>query len=1546
MLATPAAAEAQAGDGAGCSDKLTLKVPGETASELGWLFLEPGDSIEMTATSTLGFRQGYSDWNVYVGLWRWDVGGFPGTEVTDRGFTVYGWTDPPEPKERTVTLRNSNTTAHMVLELSYGMERLTLEQDAQTELSNFEIVHADGSRSAACVHPYDAGDRPERVCFSEPRIAVGDPGEVRSEPFDLAPNEWITMKMLDERVLNVIDGELQTFGTWGDWNIQGALVAPGAPVNWSDPTSPDAPIDKDTENTLLVWSRRGYLDSRIQLKNTSNLSTVQVVFRISYARTGDQNNPNRASSSMLYALVDGQRFCLRPNESTPGWDRAPTCAADGTSQMKATITNPSDSAETYRIVVVDTVSLDHLLDAEPTTVPAGGAAELSLSGIPDGRWQLTVYQGTTALEPSKVFTFDQHYTCVEERDPDLQWDRAAVCTGGTASAVGVEIRNNRSTSASYQIEVLDPSGQLLSTSSAVQIAGKSSGRVEVSGLVNGSVMTRVLENGVPMGAPRLYGVGTCSSGSAGGSASILAGACGSGEVSAEVTNELFNPQNATIRVESSSGAFIGGGSWSLPSQTTDTFTVSGIPFGSFVVTVLLDGKVVSRDASVEVAKCPVEPVTGLSMRYETGWSTFDNPHLLAKWSDDVPGQQEVRWFYDQTGPEIVDANFDGAFATETVAGSSSMLEPDEPGLTRNRWCVAVRSVGVGEVSAWAGPNCAFTLKCSTRLVSVMLGRGETPTEGDDTILGTVFPDTIDALDGDDWVCPRNGDDDVVGGNGDDRVWSSHGNDIVYGGPGEDRLYGGDGEDELHGGLGNDYVNGNSGDDHLHGDADDDTVLGYAGEDHLFGGDGNDYLGGHSADDVLHGGPGNDILYGHGQADTMYGDDGDDKLYGSWGADVLFGGAGADRIEAGNDNDVLYGGPDDDDLYGQGHDDVLVGGDGQDYGNGGSGSDRCDEIETLFRCPAAEDLRTCTTNAQGAIECAPDSFTATNECGSSTLIVLIEKNDPTTGTTFTIRINSFPTTVVDTSIDVLVGESNGIQVDVPNGTYAVVVTDENGSQLDGPPLVSVQTVECHVPPWLSDTAEPVLPPWPNLSEQREQLYLRDHERLFIDKETGEYFIEVTNGPDGPKYVAESLWLTELYIFFPIARCPLALANCDDVTERVLGMEFVTAIEYVQLPTGRWRIEWPNDTISFGDDAKVAQIKFIFGERLNAGFSDDIVHDYVANEYWDTWTPFVPRSLLSDIHLALDILGMVPVGGEIADSINAVIYVAEGDIANAMISGAALVPFGGQAATGARMAERARGVLDESLSAADGTLAHVIRRADGSRIVAVELLDGTTTFVAKNGVNVIDDIAQMDTVLLRHLDQLVLHLDTPGPVISTVAVRGPDGIYNDLLAEPTQNLLDSGGRTIVDGVENPGLRDLVTGQNPMVVQTDEFMNISDVPTYLNRVDDVYAAASPSGRGLHPDMRTALESYLGNGQNIRVYDAGHAGGRFPGTHAEIVAVNEALHEGRDLADIAVSSMWTDAVANSATRVPGTPAFTCPNCLGILNATPATVLTNFPGP
>ncbi|MDA9991355.1 hypothetical protein N9E48_11205, partial [Paracoccaceae bacterium] len=86
-----------------------------------------------------------------------------------------------------------------------------------------------------------------------------------------------------------------------------------------------------------------------------------------------------------------------------------------------------------------------------------------------------------------------------------------------------------------------------------------------------------------------------------------------------------------------------------------------------------------------------------------------------------------------------------------------------------------------------------------------------------TLLGSVYAENVDRLDGGDLADILSGDDN---------------SNVIYGQGGEDTIYGGAGNDTLHGGFGSDVISGGNGDDWLNGGADGLT-------DYLTGGPGSD-----------------------------------------------------------------------------------------------------------------------------------------------------------------------------------------------------------------------------------------------------------------------------------------------------------------------------------------------------------------------------------------------------------------------------------------------------------------------------------------------------------------------------------------------------------------------------------------------------------------------------------------------------------------------------------------------------------------------------------
>jgi len=68
------------------------------------------------------------------------------------------------------------------------------------------------------------------------------------------------------------------------------------------------------------------------------------------------------------------------------------------------------------------------------------------------------------------------------------------------------------------------------------------------------------------------------------------------------------------------------------------------------------------------------------------------------------------------------------------------------------------------------------------------------------------------------------------------------------------------------------------------------------------------------------------------------------------------------------------------------------------------------------------------------------------------------------------------------------------------------------------------------------------------------------------------------------------------------------------------------------------------------------------------------------------------LMDTVHTSLDVLGLIPLVGEVADAANALTYLAEGDHANAALSAAAMIPVAGWAATGGKAVKTGMRITD--------------------------------------------------------------------------------------------------------------------------------------------------------------------------------------------------------------------------------------------------------------
>lgn len=216
---------------------------------------------------------------------------------------------------------------------------------------------------------------------------------------------------------------------------------------------------------------------------------------------------------------------------------------------------------------------------------------------------------------------------------------------------------------------------------------------------------------------------------------------------------------------------------------------------------------------------------------------------------------------------------------------------------------------------------------------------------------------------------------------------SDGNDSLLGGIYQDSLSGGSGNDSMWGDAGDDVLSGGDGNDFMSGNAGKDTLSGGAGDDTLYTGAGND---------LADAGTGNDKLYVTGGGnDTILGDDGDDYIEavlpsGVHGRVQIDGGAGNDTMKAGllvadaTDRISMHGGEGRDTFVAIG----TSGGEGAVIADfvAGAGGDRID-LDALLN------------SYSGA------GYTGGNPFGAGAFLRLIQSGDDTLLQMLTTRYNA-------------------------------------------------------------------------------------------------------------------------------------------------------------------------------------------------------------------------------------------------------------------------------------------------------------------------------------------------------------------------------------------------------------------------------------------------------------------------------------------------------------------------------------------------------------
>ena len=156
---------------------------------------------------------------------------------------------------------------------------------------------------------------------------------------------------------------------------------------------------------------------------------------------------------------------------------------------------------------------------------------------------------------------------------------------------------------------------------------------------------------------------------------------------------------------------------------------------------------------------------------------------------------------------------------------------------------------------------SLTIERCAGMVVTIAGSGEIiGTDGDDVILASAGPDSIDTGAGDDIICALDGGDVIDAGAGNDVVYAGAGNDIIYAGNGRDLVFGGKDDDIVNAGAGNDRAFGGPGIDIIRGNEGADRLSGGPGDDTLIGGPGTDRLAGGDDVDICKGSAGPDRYF--------------------------------------------------------------------------------------------------------------------------------------------------------------------------------------------------------------------------------------------------------------------------------------------------------------------------------------------------------------------------------------------------------------------------------------------------------------------------------------------------------------------------------------------------------------------------------------------------------------------------------------------------------------------------------------------------------------
>jgi exonuclease VII small subunit len=188
------------------------------------------------------------------------------------------------------------------------------------------------------------------------------------------------------------------------------------------------------------------------------------------------------------------------------------------------------------------------------------------------------------------------------------------------------------------------------------------------------------------------------------------------------------------------------------------------------------------------------------------------------------------------------------------------------------------------------------------------------------------------------------------------------------------------------------------------------------------------------------------------------------------------------------------------------------------------------------------------------------------------------------------------------------------------------------------------------------------------------------------------------------------------------------------------------------------------------------------------ASDVGH--ATSEAWrktDDWLEEQGTSLSEVGHTALDVAGLVPVIGSVADGANAVWYLAEGDYSNAALSGVGMIPGLGEAAVASKLAVKGSKLLKDGETAVQ--IANKTDRllVNGGRAYEVASLPDTAEGAVTAGTDAYQQFAQGNYVQ-GSLALADMGLSALGVRDGARAVkpRGSSSAFNDGTGEASQSV----------------------------------------------------------------------------------------------------------------------------------------------------------------